>query len=42
MDEEMMFSLSYEQMTADGRRGNKAMRFSQGWHPLCLGSEQGS
>jgi hypothetical protein len=40
MDDEMMFSLSYEQMTQ--MAGNKAMRFSQGWHPLCLGSEQGS
>jgi hypothetical protein len=31
MDDEMMFSLSYEQMTQMAE-GNKAMRFSQGWH----------
>ncbi len=42
MDDEMMFSLSYEQMTQMAEEEIKQCDFSQGWNPLCLGSEQGS
>ncbi len=38
MDEEMMFSLSYEQMTQMAERGNKAIAIlRRGWHPIMSG-----